>query len=551
MNTVLKLSALVLVLAAVQGRAQFTSSGGDDPTYRPDPDTVTSRTMRDEFPAPDPWSSLSSSGPSQFPYRITFFPPTTPLFGAPIADSSAAILLNRSRIVTPEMLADFVSDNFYPALGTRIVKNILSEKIPPRLEAYQARRTALINELTEQLHLVAGADLATSEQTLRAFAATQTPRIVALEKEAEQLRAELVNGGWLDGTTVDWNEIREWRLGALSPSNPAIAAAGEFQVIRAAAFFSHGFSPAQRGMLREIAMEQRDRLRTARRSAIPLPAGTTDPLAMFFSPETARVRLPAKLPADLSAKIGIYNHDKDELKAELRDTVVAQDQASVPTRTKYFTALADRQAARLASLDARAEEIRRGLAALPKPPLPANPPGLPPEFLDQLSAYRRDKRALDSEYFNRISQAGRMRVTVNPDQPIGERMRQIRVALRNAPQQAADDFRRENAGRYADLQQRSAKLRASLDTLVAGRTDPATGKPMDAATLMRQINAAEQQFEALGREEAIYHDYRVAMLLPGLSPAQRRLLFGAALVGLAQPLPPAEIINPRSPQMPY
>jgi hypothetical protein len=63
---------------------------------------------------------------------------------------------------------------------------------------------------------------------------------------------------------------------------------------------------------------------------------------------------------------------------------------------------------------------------------------------------------------------------------------------------------------------------------------------MDTAALMRRVNTADAQFEKIGREEVIYKDYRVAMLEPGLSPEQRRLLFGAALAGLAQPLPPGD-----------
>jgi hypothetical protein len=49
----------------------------------------------------------------------------------------------------------------------------------------------------------------------------------------------------------------------------------------------------------------------------------------------------------------------------------------------------------------------------------------------------------------------------------------------------------------------------------------------------------------------IYTNYRIAMLQPGLSPEQRRLLFGYALIGLAQPLPHGEPMPQRNATRPY
>ena len=478
-----------------------------------------------------------------------FFPPTAPLYGAPIIERIGAPgpTINGERIVPPEMLADFVSENIYPALSTLLVEDALSKRLLARIQAYQATRTALVNELSEQIRLAAAADPAAGENTLRAFASQQAPRLAALEQEAEQIRRELVGGG-LFQARADWFELRSWNLATLRSNRATTLANAEYQVIRAAAFFADGFSSGQRGLLREIAMAQRDRLQ-ANRPGPPPPGGASDPLAMFFSPETSRLRLPPNLPSELAATIGIYNHDKDEAKAELRDVVVSQDRPDHSTRTRAFTALAERQAPRLAALDARAEDIRRGLAALPKPPPPAYPSGLPPEFLAQLDAYRRDKAALDREHFKRVTQARQLARVGNWGPPTVERIRQQDAATTEALNQAAKDFRQENAERYADLEQRSVKLRASLDAITADRIDPTTGRPMESVSLLRMITATNQEFDKLGREEAIYHDYRIAMLLPGLSPKQRRLLFGAALVGLAQPLPPAEIIDPRFPPM--
>jgi hypothetical protein len=64
---------------------------------------------------------------------------------------------------------------------------------------------------------------------------------------------------------------------------------------------------------------------------------------MFFSPETARFRLPEAASPSLRERVGAFNGLKAALKRELHDTVIAQDRASAAARRKAFEALADRQ----------------------------------------------------------------------------------------------------------------------------------------------------------------------------------------------------------------
>ncbi len=78
--------------------------------------------------------------------------------------------------------------------------------------------------------------------------------------------------------------------------------------------------------------------------------------------------------------------------------------------------------------------------------------------------------------------------------------------------------------------------------IAAGQSDPETGRPLTAETLLRSYSTAMERFDTFGREEVIYQGYRTAMSMPGLSAGQRRLLFGAAVIGLAQPLPAGETI---------
>ena len=96
------------------------------------------------------------------------------------------------------------------------------------------------------------------------------------------------------------------------------------------------------------------------------------------------------------------------------------------------------------------------------------------------------------------------------------------------------------------------ELRGEGLTVVAEKqTDRKTGRPLDAETLLRQYAVSMEEFNTYGRESAIYTNYRVAMLQPGLSPEQRRLFLGYALVGLAQPLPSGELLPRREARRPY
>jgi len=115
-----------------------------------------------------------------------------------------------------------------------------------RIAAYRAARTALLNEILNVLALTAAA--ADRESQLRDLGKAQGPRLAALEKEADAIREELIQGGW-SGGNADWNDQRGWHLGtpAVTTNNAGNA---EFQVLRAAAFFQKELSIDQRGLLR-------------------------------------------------------------------------------------------------------------------------------------------------------------------------------------------------------------------------------------------------------------------------------------------------------------
>ena len=491
-----------------------------------------------------PQSSKAAPAPAPYPGRIVFFPPTTPAFGRPIANTAPRRVFNGRSFDAPDELADDVNEFFYPALGTRLIENKLDDPLATRLATYHQTRTALLNELLNALTLAPTGDPAARERALRDFARTQTPRILAFEADAERLGEDLIHGGLL-GYNAEWSQDREWRLGDALPSLGPFGSTAEFQVIRATAHYQKGLLPEQRGLLREIALEQQESLRAARS---PAAAASRNPLEIYFSPETTRLLLPAGLPPALSAKIGAYDGDKAALKRELRDTVVAQDKSSNGKRLRAFQDLADLQRPRLAALADLAEEIRRGLGTLPDPPPPPLPPHVSPDLAARIEAYKRDKGALEKERFARFAH---FQSLVAPPLPLqleaGEstesRRDKIWAALNarlEAQRKIDQEFLQENVARYQALAEQLKSIKDELTVIAQAQIDPATGQPMDVKTLMGRINAVDRHFDELGREEVIYKDYRTAMLEPGLSPPQRRLLFGAALVGLAQPLPPGE-----------
>jgi hypothetical protein len=466
-----------------------------------------------------------------------FFPPSAPIYGMALANASLVQVRPGQPFEPPDRLGDYVGEFFYPALSTRLFAGPLDQKLASRLEAYIANRAGLLNELQDALVALPATDPATRERELRAFAAVQTPRIAAHEAEGEQLRQKLINDGLLSAS-VDWSKHREWKLGDPHLIG-RLGTLAEFQVIRAAVYYQKGLIPEQRGLLSEVAEKLSRQLPMGMRPSV------ADPMVIYFSPETSRLRLPP-LPAALNSKLGAYTMTREALKEELWNAVVEHDKSSLKARAAAFETLADRQWPRLVALADLAEEIRRDLVALPPPPMPPLPPGIPPDLASRIEECIRDKNALDQERSDRLRSLAPLPPLVNEIRGRPQDLVQVlqaRSAERQKARAAADaDFRKENADRYAALEANLKSLAIDLLAFARTHTDPVSGKPMDVKTLLRRVNASEQYFEREAREEVLYKNYKVAMLEPGLSPEQRRLLFGAARVGLAQALPPGQTL---------
>jgi hypothetical protein len=487
-----------------------------------------------------PFGDFSDFAPLQ--PLIVYFPPAAPRLGAHVDLPS----MFEARKPAPPELAPFINEPFYAPLSTRLAQNMLNAKQRQRLDAYLAAKLRLQNELRSHLAELTGADLAERQREYAALARTEDPEIDALEQTAQQLRVDLIHGEFFQAN-VDWNNNRLWRLGNTSFRSAIDAIAAQYQVMRSAAFYQNGFQPAQRRLLLEVSMELGDMPVQNMDSAEPAdgaaPTDTNPPL--FFSPETSRVHLPNDLPQDLADKIAKYEQDKSALKKELRDNVYHEDSVYFGfARTHSAAVLSQQQQGPIAALEAQAEEIRRGLANLPNPPHPPDPPDMPPALVARITKFLSDKLAVQKDLALLLADARRnleiqrvgytktpegkylLNLSIRPSEHSAENLKKL--------QDSFAAFNRTAGARSAALEKDLTIIRTDVATLLDTGKGPAGGKAID-----RFLSECADTLEA--REDwDLYRDYRIAVLEPGLSPQQRRLLFDGALVDLGLPLPGLE-----------
>lgn len=451
----------------------------------------------------------------QYQPEYFFFSPDPPALGAAVR----LFYPSPKGMPAPPELAAYVNEPFYPVLGVRLAAEDLPRRLRLGLAAYRAAKVEMQNELRSRIARLNDADAATRQQELASLARSQAPRIVELDAAAEQLRTDLQRSG-LIGVLAgrgDWNEGRSWRLPPKRDEKaPKDALQMEFEVMRAAVCYQDGLSLAQRRLVREIAMEIQSEIR---QSGVSAPS-EADVSGFFFSPETARIRVPAGLPAGLAGQIAAFVAEKKQIKAELRDALRSSDEAGADERMRVLKQLAERQAPRIAALEELAEDIRRGLARVPNMPGPPAPPPLPDEIALRISAYRGHKSDLLKVLQAALAQPAPSTRPRDKAVPVTEQ-----VAV----------FNREHAAQFALLKEEKDGIREALAQYVSG-----SGAVRD----RKSINDLLEEFENSRQEQEIwdrYRDYQVAVLLPGLSPDQRRLLFDAAVEKLALPLPAGEV----------
>jgi hypothetical protein len=119
---------------------------------------------------------------------------------------------------------------------------------------------------------------------------------------------------------------------------------------------------------------------------------------------------------------------------------------------------------------------------------------------------------------------------------------EVRIALRRGPRHdqqyqlvkdRLQEFNEAHAGRLADLDGMLARIRQSIVWLEGEAGEVGEEADAEAGRTIEAYLIAMEQRQRIEK----YHDYELAVLEPGLSPEQRRLLFGSGIVNLDLPLP--------------
>jgi hypothetical protein len=475
-------------------------------------------------------------------HEFAFFPPVPP----PL-ESEIPVLapLDSGPAADPELSA-FVGDIFYPFLGARLAYGELSKPIRAQILAYRDAKVALEVALHQRLLALKDADPATREAQLAELAARQAPKISELEAMSEKILVDLRQIR-VFGVPVEYTDLlgkAEWRERAAqtAPADPdGLHAASE--ALRRVAFYEAGLSASQRHLLFEEAIELNDAAR-----GMPTANGPGLRL-LYFSPEGARVWIPEKLPESLEAKIAEYRSEKKALKAEIRSALQTTGELLPGSRADALAKLGADEAPRFAALDATAEDIRRGLAALPIPQGPPAAPSLPPDLTARIYAYRvhkvellRKLRSMLASPTPTVSSEQASRGQDAPD-PVASALAWMHDGSSRTEVQSTElrvsvgEFDRLQSELIEALNKEENSIREQLAAYARGNNGRTDRKSIN--DLLRDFEEARQRQELWDK----YRDYETAVLEPGISAGQRRLLFDAAVEQLDLPLPAGDKVN--------
>jgi hypothetical protein len=476
--------------------------------------------------------------------QFVFFPPVPP----PLDAELPVLAPYDPGPPAPAELEAFVGETFYPLFGARLAWDDLPKPLRERIVAYRETKVGLQEALRSRILTLKDADPDGRARQLAALASQQAPKILELEAAAEQLRADLrpsrVLGLHVEGADPGARLARRMHPVRDTPSDPA-GLAHESDSIRGAAFFQEGLSLPQRRLLLEAAAELESSIN---------PNSVTTRVAsgsrlLFFSPEGSRIPIPQNLQEPLAGYVGAYLAAKDALKTELRDALAGLAGAPDDTRRATLASLAMAQAPGFARAEALAEEIRLGLAAMPDVKGPPAAAPLPPGLASRIADYRRHKlellktlRALLVAPSPRAEAPGSPKAADQGGLANGTLAWMHDGTTRTEIQSndlriSVEEFDHRQNELISALNAEEAAIRASLADYVRS-----AGGPMDVKSvndLLRDFEDARQRQELWDR----YRDYQAAVLQPGLSPGQRRLLFDAAIEQLALPLPAGERTN--------
>jgi len=210
-------------------------------------------------------------------------------------------------------------------------------------------------------------------------------------------------------------------------------------------------------------------------------------------------------------------------------------------------ALASAQEGRIEAMQAAAESIRGGLALLPNPPGPPVPRSLPPELAARISLYRAHKvqllKALRAMLAAPTPTGNPVPGPPRPDDASSGALSWLHDGTTTSDVQPASltvsaaEFNRTQVNLISQVNRERADIREGLADYVRSTNGPSDRKSIN--DLLREFEEARMREEIWER----YRDYQTAVLMPGLSPAQRQLMFDTAIGELGLPLPTGDKVN--------
>ena len=481
-------------------------------------------------------NSREPPAPAHRRAQVFFLPPV-----APPLDSEIPILAPIEQgPPAPQELFAFVGEIFYAELGARLASDDLSRPMRARIVAYRDRKTAIQNQLRAAILAMKDSDEETRHRQLAALAAEQDPKIEALEADAEQLRLDLrgtgVFGMPLDAP--DQPDAASVQIAAAGevPSG-AEAAAREAQALRVAAFYQDGLSLDGRHLLLEAAMELES----------PQALQASGSRLIPFSPGPSRILIPPGLDPAAIQRIDTFLSERALLKAELRNKLHESSDFGTRDRRDALARLSSAQSARYSRLEAEAEVIRHDLESLPSLRGPPPPPSLPPDLAARIADYRRHKvellktlRALLVAPSPTVAPAAPGPVAKAEDSTVQawlhDGKNQTEIQQSNLRVSVAD-FDRLQSDLISALNREEEGIRESLADFVRATKGPSDRKSVN--DLLKDFEDARQQQEQWDR----YMDLQSAVVMPGLSPGQRRVLFDAGVEQLGLPLPAGKRVD--------
>ncbi|HWA24818.1 MAG TPA: hypothetical protein VG734_04015 [Lacunisphaera sp.] len=439
--------------------------------------------------------------------RTAVLPPLLPVMLEPVVPgtATAASLPHQAK------LAPCAGDTYYMAYTSLLRQDAWSDRRAKRLEASLAVRRKLSGELRVALAQSAGRPAGERATLLAGCARAQSSALQALEAEDESMRLDLTTR---TAFRPYENGLHLPISGNDGPPPPPVAT-----VLLFAVQFDPGLSPAQRELLQGVFQDL---------------CQSPSQAAASFSFWPARARLPR--PAGLAADLTLQLQRVQELKQKLaREIVGVLNRKRDDARTADLASLAGRQAPEFVALDNLADTIRPQLEAYYAPDAPPVT-SAPDALLAQVARAFARKSALQHRVNAEIRELRRLLPNdkielVQQDQapsivhtpgPPSAKARPLTAAetriLHDRLKKTNDEVAQRTQALVKESQELQEAVRDYRDRILQA---PQQNLGELAATLVQTV--------AMRENERLYRDYRAAVLEPGLSPEQRRLLLRESL----------------------